>query len=230
LVFCSFDFLDFFNDTETRSPWIYLLLGAIAFTNLSPFFETQKLLNARYFMHPVLKPLLASRALHGGVKISVEGNINDPICRNLKIFIKSIGHLSEQDNDECDYKINKYPNTVNVIIIDSVESRDKWFANMDEEKIMAQSVVVYSGDDNPFTNDEKGKRLMKYLVLVKKWEGMNLASSIFSGISVRVVSMLYQGIKAERKKERTERRKLIKKESEIINVVKENGRERVEES
>jgi len=109
--------------------------------------------------------------------------------------VKSIGHNPGGVNDhrqEVDFQLDVMDNTVNIIVIDCIESRDLWFKNKERvQRIMERSIVIYSGDDNPFTNDTIGQRLMKYLVLVKKWEGSGLASSIFGGVSVRLVGMLH---------------------------------------
>jgi len=197
--FCCIDFLGLLLDGSThRQAWVFLLLGAIGITSLAPFFEISKLINARFFLNPILKPLLASRSLNGGVRVVVRGKFTDPICATLRNFIKSIGHEPDPkmgvDPDEVDVRLIK--NHINVIVIDSIKSRDEWFSGDAGavQKVMENSIVIYSGDDNPFTNDPLGQKLMKYLVLVKKWEGQGLASSIFSGLSVRVVRLLHRGI------------------------------------
>jgi len=84
--------------------------------------------------------------------------------------------------------------SVKIILMDSLEARDKWLSGSEKEVELelSKSIVVYSGDDSPFTHDEMGSRLMKYLVYVKKVEGPSLASSIFTSVAVRVVSLLHR--------------------------------------
>jgi len=153
-------------------------------------------------MHPILKPLLASRSLDPPVKVVVKGSTNDPICQNLRLFLKDIGHgvannsaAQEYENND-DGELKLVDNHITVLVLDSIPSRDKYL-NKDEHKlakILQNSIVVYSGPENPFADGSKvGNLLGGYLVLTMKDCGLTLADNILSGVAVRTVKYLHHG-------------------------------------
>ena len=70
----------------------YVWLGVMAACNLAPFTAWSSLFDTRTEVHPVLRPLLASKSMNGGVRITIQGDLDDPIVANLNKFLTSIGH------------------------------------------------------------------------------------------------------------------------------------------
>jgi len=220
----GFNFIDIYRTLKSpqkRLGYVYVLLGAIACICLAPFFELKKLLNTRYWMHEVFKPLLASRALKEDMKnapkretvsatkeehridqlrVIVKGSADDRVCANLRQFLSSIGHgvddqYAEYEKAE-DGKLELKENHITVLVIGSIEARNKWLGGDDQALglLMQNSIVVYSGDDNPFSDGtEVAQTLMRYMVLTKDACKQNLAKDIFSSIAVRVVKYLHHG-------------------------------------
>jgi len=101
------------------------------------------------------------------------------------------------------------PRCVTVHIIESLARRDELFGPKSKRagSSAADGGGVSSGDNRfslylwsgsqekagviPFTDDETGQRMMRYLVLVADWEKHSLAESLFSAIGVRVVDILH---------------------------------------
>jgi hypothetical protein len=54
-----------------------------------------------------------------------------------------------------------------------------------------RSVFVWSGKDDPFSDDVIGRRMMQYLIIRADWEKDNLAQSLLSAIGTRVVDVLH---------------------------------------
>jgi len=199
----GFNFIDIFrtlHSKKKREPYVYVLLAAICLTILAPFFELKKLVDTRFWMHPVIKPLLASGSLKTPIRVIVKGNKEDPICQNLRSFLTSIGHGVADEHKEYELSdgsdLRLIDNHITVLVIDSIAARDKYF--LDDEahlgKIMQNSVVVYSGSDNPFGDGTKiASQLMRYLVLSKGECKETLAENIFSGIAIRAVKYLHHG-------------------------------------
>jgi len=200
----GFNFLDIFrtlnNKTKKRQSFVYFWLAAVCLLTLAPFFELKKLLDTRYWMHPVLKPLLASASLEAPIKAIVKGNPQDPMVINLRNFLTLIGHechkdhVEYQNNDSGELRL--IDDHITLLIIDSKESRDKYLGGEEQQlgKIMQNSVVVYSGADNPFGDGTPiASKLMRYLVLTKNDCKDGLAEQIFSGIAIRAVKYLHHG-------------------------------------
>lgn len=74
---------------------LLLRLGIMAVCNLAPFTAWSSLFETRSDVHPVLRPLLASKSINGGIKITVVGHDNDPIVQSLNQFLTQIGHNSK---------------------------------------------------------------------------------------------------------------------------------------
>jgi len=200
----GFNFLDIFrtlhNTKKKRAGWVYVWLACIVLLIIAPVFAIKQLLDTRYWMHPVLKPLLASASLQAPIRVIVKGNKDDPICRNLRNFVHSIGHgcapeyVEYQDSDTPELKLMK--DHITVLVIDSVATRDRWLAADEAQlgEIMQNSVVVYSNTDNPFGDGTPiAQKLMRYLVLSRNDCKDTLAENIFSGIAIRAVKYLHHG-------------------------------------
>ncbi len=82
---------------------------------------------------------------------------------------------------------------VQVQIMSTFEHRDALFGSDTLPFDADKTVFVWSGRGDPFTNDEIGSRMMRFLILVADWEGDNLAESLFSGINIRLVDVLHKG-------------------------------------
>jgi len=145
----------------------------------------------------------------------VKGSSADPVCLNLRRFLKNIGHgvddektfIDPWSKDKTPMKVKDYeeselgglkllPNHITIIVMNSIDERDKWLAGTDVEmgEMMQNSIVVYSGKDNPFSDGTaNASRLMKFLVLSRNDCQNNLAKDIFSSIAVRVVKYLHHG-------------------------------------
>jgi len=199
----GFNFIDIFRtlaSKKKREPYVYVLLAAICLTILAPFFELKKLVDTRFWMHPILKPLLSSSSLKEPIKVIVKGSTTDPICQNLRNFLKRMGHgvadeyLGYQNSE--DGRLELIDNHITVLVMDSIASRNKYLAGDEAHlgKIMQNSVVVYSGNDNPFDDkSEIASMLMRYLVLSKNECKDTLAENVFSGIAIREVKYLHHG-------------------------------------
>ena len=53
-------------------------------------------------------------------------------------------------------------------------------------------MFAWSRVGDPFTKDDIGERMMRFLILIADWEKENLAESIFSGINIRLVDCLHR--------------------------------------
>jgi len=198
-----FNFIDIFNTLHSKVPregYVYLLLAAICCATLAPFFSAKTLLDTRFWMHPIIKPLLATASLQTPIRIIVKGNNEDPIVINLRNFIKRIGHAPLEEHLEYERsdkgELHLIGSHITVLVIDSIASRDKYLNGEEQAfgNIMQNSVVVYSGADNPFGDGtEVASQLMRYLVLTKGECKDSLAKSIFSGIAIRAVKYLHHG-------------------------------------
>ena len=72
----------------------FLLLSCVLAINICPILlGGQDLLDTRRFIHANLRPLLASRAVGGGVLVEIIGNRQDFIVQILNKFLGLIGHL-----------------------------------------------------------------------------------------------------------------------------------------
>jgi len=215
----AFNFIDIFssfskskkNDTQ-KQPYVYLVLAAICLTILAPFFEVKKLIDTRFWMHPILKPLLASTSLKHRIRVIVKGKSDDPVCNNLRNFFTLIGHGTDDrglhgEDAVKEAKVREYElsddgelslldNHVTVIVLADLKERDKYLDKDADKlaKILQNSVIAYSGSENPFGDGSKvGNFISGYLVLTMRDCGMAMADCILSGVAVRAVKYLHHG-------------------------------------
>lgn len=193
----SYDMYDKYNNYSLLHSTIdYVFLGVIALSTCAPFIGYNYLIDTRRDCHVALRPLLASRSMgSGGVKVRIFGADNDPIYSALRNFLAACGHLADERRQS--QLNNTSIRTVNVFIMDSLKTRDELFGRERKSTFDNRfSLFIWSGCNEkeriiPFTDDEIGQRLMRYLVLVVDWEKHGLAESLFSAIGVRVVDILH---------------------------------------
>jgi len=234
----------------------YVWLLVIACCNLAPFTVWRLLFETRTDVHPVLRPLLASKSMNGGVKIKVEGDATDPIVNNLNAFLTKIGHNAQDKprplimqktqlknrrkktimmeqaqkegtllansskknsavapapppptststptaaDDDCEGLLTLAPGLewsrcITIYVMRSFAQRDALFGTDNFPFDPRTSLFVWSDPHtDPFTKDETGARMMRFLVLVSSWEKKLLAENLFSAVGVRVVDMLHAG-------------------------------------
>lgn len=176
------------------------------------------LLDRRRDCHVSLRPLLASRSMgKDGIKVRVIGHPDDPIYVALRAFLTKLGHLApDLPADAAAMEAGsstplspggshslprREPRCVTVFIMENLARRDEMFGSSSRAKSAFDnrfSLFIWSGSQeakknmNPFTDDEIGQRLMRYLVLVVDWEKHGLCESLFSAIGVRVVDILHE--------------------------------------
>ena len=199
----------------------YVWLGIMAACNLAPFTAWSSLFETRMYTHPVMRPLLASKSMNGGVKINVNGLDTDPIVVNLNRFLTTIGHNARDAADDATTSVGSvsvkkkkmsvltafdetpvqrrrsqglaagFSQSVTVYVMRDFIQRDALFGKDEFPFDPRTSLFVWSGLGDPFTKDEIGERLMRFLVLVAAWDKSLLAENLFSAIGVRVVDMLH---------------------------------------
>jgi hypothetical protein len=144
-----------------------------------------------------------------GIKVRVTGVEEDPVYVAVKEFLKKLGHLAS-DDDRGDHHFSGAPAVVNGVIVpkqrssrcvtvhimESLARRDGLFGpgTRTDNRF---SLFIWSGFREkpgtlPFTEDDIGQRMMRYLVLVTDWEKHGLGESLFSAIGVRVVDILHE--------------------------------------
>lgn len=145
-----------------------------------------------------LRPLLASRALEPGVRVQIKGDVKDETAASLRNFLSLIGHLdetSDQVSVSAGHADDVEQLSVIVEVMSTLQDRDRLFGSDDFKFDQRRTLFVWTGstkDGMPFgRNDPNGTRMMRFLVLIKDWEGDNLAESLFSAIGMRVVDVLH---------------------------------------
>jgi len=82
--------------------------------------------------------------------------------------------------------------SVKVYVMRTLAQRDALFGSENFPFDPRSSLFVWSHPtSDPFSKDEIGERLMRFLVLVAAWDRKLLAENLFSAIGVRVVDMLH---------------------------------------
>lgn len=210
-------YLKFTGDTP-HTALDFVWLGAVCLCNVAPFFAGKELMETRRELHVSLRPLLSSRSFDGqGVKVRLRtGDVQDPVYLGLRDFLTDIGHLYDESNGSAttptaasdatsssstspsssssSSSSSQFPlQNISVYVINSLSFRDELFGGAGPLKFDKNALFVWSAMDEkqlPFTQDVAGQRMMRYLVLVAVWERNNLAASLFSALSVRVVDIL----------------------------------------
>jgi hypothetical protein len=219
----------------------FVWLAILAAFNLTPFLcAWSSLFETRSDVHPVMRPLLASKSMNGGVRISIDGDPDDPVVQALNKFLTNIGHNAAQEQQQCapppaaaasaavapeqngtrGGELSKgqllspscgslhagislaagFNASVKVFVMRTIAQRDALFGSEQFPFDPRSSLFVWSHPhSDPFTKDEIGERLMRFLVLVAAWDRALLAENLFSAIGVRVVDMLRQWEKHMRK-------------------------------
>ena len=200
----------YYHSNLLHSTVDYVFLAIIAACNCAPFIGFNYLLDRRRDCHVALRPLLASRAMgNEGIKVRIIGNENDPIYVALRQFLTTLGHLAPDQVLDSQGNVvtvdgRPEPRCVTVYVMESLARRDQLFGpNSIGKKLFDNrfSLFIWSGWKEPgiipFTDDEIGQRLMRYLVLVVDWEKHGLCESLFSAIGVRVVDILHSRVDKE---------------------------------
>lgn len=235
------------DDANCHGVIDFVWLAILAAFNLTPFLcAWSSLFETRTDVHPVLRPLLASKSMNGGVRITIEGDADDPIVQNLNRFLTNLGHNAKDEqptsagapappsedrspvvplrNGEatrgepiigCSSSVHHLPSSpgspsaprggaagmaaagfrasVKVFVMRTIAQRDALFGSEHFPFDPRSSLFVWSHpSSDPFSKDEIGERLMRFLVLVAAWDRKLLAENLFSAIGVRVVDMLRQ--------------------------------------
>ena len=217
------------NPSSCHNTIDYIWLGIMAVCNLAPFTAWPSLFETRTDVHPVMRPLLASKSMNGGVKITIVGHDSDPIVANLNKFLTIIDHnakkhattatghglsggqaeAAERDRLKSLRKLNDsmaaddapkqkevslaagFSQSITIYVMNDFTQRDALFGKDDFPFDPRTSLFVWSASGDPFTKDEIGERLMRFLVLVAAWDRNLLAENLFSAVGVRVVDMLH---------------------------------------
>lgn len=237
----------------------YAFLVSVALCNLGPFLSWEALIDTRVVVHKALRPLLASHALGGGIKVKLHGDSkHNTAVRVLHHFLWLIGHLAP-DNEPDRY----HDKVVHVHVLHTLEERDALFGksaaarsklaklnyalamassddgsgimtttmiettrhrastgNTKQDKEIAEAMValneataalrnnlyVWNGVGDPFSIDEIGSEMMRFLVLVSAWENDNLADSLFSAIGIKAVQLMHEGVRGRAKRARVKLR------------------------
>ena len=85
---------------------------------------------------------------------------------------------------------------ITIYVLNSLPTRDALFSGGPGEleatfAFDRFSLFVWNGDGDCFTPDAVGKKLMRFLVLVTRWDKALLAGNLFSAIGIRVVDILH---------------------------------------
>lgn len=106
-------------------------------------------------------------------------------------------------NENGNSKNHRIPR-LQIHVMNSLEHRDALFASKIPRFDPKKTIFVWDGVrvasdgksfDDPFTEDDTGRRIMRYLCLIASWEGQNLADSLFSALGIRVVDALHSAEK-----------------------------------
>jgi len=113
-------YYDYTESANNRHSVDYVWLASLGICNLAPFWAFSLLFETRADVTAALRPLLASKALNRGVKVSVSGDRLDPMVKALKYFIKRLGHLHEgKDGTHC----------ITIHVMSTFDRRDEIFGN-----------------------------------------------------------------------------------------------------
>jgi len=189
-------YLKYTASSENHQPIDYVWLCAIGLCNLVPLAAGRLLFETRADCSYAVRPLLATRAIRTGVKIAIIGDDNNTVVQHLKHFLNEIGHLmSQEDLEHCQRTKEPF---LAVYVMGTKQERDKWF---DFDKSIGEpfdknfSIFIWSGKvdkDGPFSRDQPGQNMMRFLVLVKEWDRANLADNLFSALGTRVVALVHE--------------------------------------
>jgi len=196
--------IDIFKAGTNRQGWVFVIYIILLLFCLLPLFELRNLLDTRkLYVHPVMKPILASRAFTR-VSVYVCGPSDNAAVCVLRQWFNILGNgvPQEEVNKQDDVRLHLPANSVKIVVLDSCEARDRLFSGTKEEilKEFETSILIWSPkkkDDMPFTDDPIGRTLMQYLVLVQPWEKDGLAKSIMTAVSSKVVQLMHTGADME---------------------------------
>jgi hypothetical protein len=216
LVNCGDMWIKYKTENDQHSAVDFLWLIFIGLFNLSPYYAVSQLFETRVQCDAALRPLVASRAILRGVRVEVSGQSQCAIAASLRSFLDAIEHgISVEDEEEdAEAKLwaerlgadgdsvppapsSHHRMRLTVHVMNTLQERDALFGSDAFPFNPKTSFFIWSGVNadgtflNPFTRDEIGSRMMRFLVLVADWEGDNLATSLFQAIGVRVGDVLH---------------------------------------
>lgn len=194
---CFWNIIQAFIDGDNTTTIDYILLVCIFLVNLGPLaLGGEDLIDTRRYIDASLRPLLASRAVGGGVLIEVVGAHDDFIVQILKKFLGLIGHLKPSHQELHDLwlreiaqnrltdaggagsfdqaaakkeherriqfreehaRMRNNERVIRIVVMDTLESRLKYFGSDDTAGKDASTIYIWSGAGDPFTKD-KGER------------------------------------------------------------------------
>eukprot|EP00455_Lapot_gusevi_P027949 TRINITY_DN296_c0_g2_i3.p1 TRINITY_DN296_c0_g2~~TRINITY_DN296_c0_g2_i3.p1 ORF type:complete len:164 (-),score=31.89 TRINITY_DN296_c0_g2_i3:157-648(-) len=134
---------------------------------------------ARPLPHGLHTPLLAHP-----VEVASDDVKEEPEAASMKrrpLWRAPTSAISRDDESLC----------VTVYVMTELHDRDVLFPSDQLPFDPRRSVFVWAGKGDPFTQDDIGRRMMRFLCLVAEWEKDSLAESLFSAIGVRVVDCLH---------------------------------------
>lgn len=139
---------------EYHSNIDYMWLVCIACCNIAPFFAWSQLFETRRDVHAVLRPLLASQSLSGGVKVKLAGAANDQILRSINYFLQLVGHdvpEAGRRNAAAAAAIaeDQMQRIITVYIMDSMDARDRLFDSDIQFFDIKTSLFIWSAQGDP---------------------------------------------------------------------------------
>lgn len=92
--------------------------------------------------------------------------------------------------------------TLQVQVMSTLEHRDALFGDVGGANRFdpLRTIFIWAGKrkgpdgkefEDPFTDDDVGRRVMRFLCLIAAWEGVNLGDSLFSALGIRTVDLLH---------------------------------------
>jgi len=150
-----------YHDTTIQRAaidWIWLL--ALCICNLAPFLAFNLLFETRINVPASLRPLLASRALHRGVKVAVMGDRSHKMVIGLRKFLKKLGHLHEGHVQLTTSHLIK------IVVLTSFDARDNTFGES-APKLDKFTIVIWALNEDGFGVDPTTQRKLNRIEQMK---------------------------------------------------------------
>jgi len=141
------------TNVPSRRTADYVWMSCLGLCSIAPFISLSYLFETRTDVNPSLRPLLASRALNRGVKVAIVGDRKRPIVRNIRYFLKKVGHLHEG---------KEHHNCIVIYVMSNFERRDVLFGNSEHYPFDPRfSVFIWASNDDGFGVDPKIAKKLK---------------------------------------------------------------------
>jgi len=191
--------VDCYNAMNNIQSWVYIIFIILILVALVPFFELPRLFDTRrLYVHPSLKPLIASHSFSKErVKVYVCGPNDSPLVQSLRHFFRLLGNgaPADMEDKQSDVHFQVPKNSMKIVVCTSLEGRNEYLGGDPKQMLfeLENSVLLYDSDQMPFGSDPIGKVFAEYMVLLCADQGQSLAKSILAAVSTKVVQITHKG-------------------------------------